>query len=176
MYLGVLMTNKCEEDKEIDRIAKCNNCLRGLHKVQKSKEVARTTKIRIYKTWIMNQKNRQKLDIQESKILRRIFGGKNTELGCERRMNAELYELFGEKPIGQIVKKRRLQWLGHLARMKANRSVKDIAWKKPEGRRKSDRPRKKWRDEIEEDLKEKNIRNWRDVAKNRKEWRRVTQV
>lgn len=43
--------------------------------------------------------------------------------------------------------------MGHLTRIENNRSVKDIAWKKSEGRRKSARPRKRWRDPIEEDLR-----------------------
>ena len=92
MYLGVLITNKCQEDKEIElRIAKSNNCAGGLRKIMKSKEISRQTKLRIYKTivrptltyacetWIMTNKMKQRLEIWERKILRRIFGGKQTE-------------------------------------------------------------------------------------------------
>ena len=34
-------------------------------------------------------------------------------------------------------------------------------------------PRKKWRDDVEEDLKEIDIRNWRAMAKERAKWRIV---
>lgn len=46
--------------------------------------------------------------------------------------------------------------------------MKDIARKKPEGRKKSGRPTNRCRDAIEEGWKE-NIRNWKNVAKYRKE-------
>lgn len=52
MYLGILITNKYEENKEIDlRIARYNNCLRELHKMLKSKGTKKI-KIRTYETMI----------------------------------------------------------------------------------------------------------------------------
>lgn len=189
MYLGVLVTNKCEEDSEIDlRIAKSNNCAGGLNKILRSKEVSRNTKFRIYKsvlkptltfgceTWVMNQKNQWKIEAWERKILRRILGGRNTVLGWERRMNTELYELYGEKSVGVFVKYRRLQWLGHLVRMEEGRNVKDVAWKKPEGKRKKGRPRNRWIQAVEKDLEEKRIRNWRELARDRKKWKDIASL
>lgn len=42
--------------------------------------------------WIPNQRTQQKLDIHERKILVRIFGGTNTDLGWGRRMNISCLE------------------------------------------------------------------------------------
>lgn len=42
----------------------------------------------------------------------------------------ELYDLFGEPNIIEILKFRRRQWLGYPERMDYNRVVKTIAWKK----------------------------------------------
>lgn len=189
MYLGVLINNKCQEEDEINlRIAKSNNCAGGLSRILKSKEVSRHTKIRVYKTiirptltyscetWIMTNKIKQKLETWERRILRRIFGGRQTELGWERRSNAELYELFRDTRISNFIKMRRMQWLGHLERMVEGRDVRSLAWKIPEGKRKRGRPRKRWRDAIEEDLAEKGIQNWKTKAMNRKEWKHITKL
>jgi hypothetical protein len=42
-----------------------------------------------------------------------------------------------------------------------------------EGKRKRERPRKRWIDEVEEDLKIMGIRNRHAVARDRQEWRRI---
>jgi hypothetical protein len=44
---------------------------------------------------------------------------------------------------------------------------------KMEGTRKRGRPRKRWTDEVEEDLKIMGIKNWHAVAKDRQEWRKT---
>jgi hypothetical protein len=44
---------------------------------------------------------------------------------------------------------------------------------KMEGTRKRGRPRKRWIDEAEEDLKIMGIRNWHEVAKDRQKWRKI---
>ncbi|KAK5641023.1 hypothetical protein RI129_009570 [Pyrocoelia pectoralis] len=110
----------------------------------------------------MNQKNQMKIETWERKMLRRILGGKKTIMGWERRTHNELlYHMYGEKSIGEFVKNRRLQWLGHLIRMNDDRNVKNVAWRAPGGRRKNGRPRIRWIQAVENDLTEKRIRNWR---------------
>jgi hypothetical protein len=44
---------------------------------------------------------------------------------------------------------------------------------KMEGTTKRGRLRKRWIDEVEEDLKIMGIRNWHAVAKDRQEWRKI---
>jgi hypothetical protein len=44
---------------------------------------------------------------------------------------------------------------------------------KMKGTRKRGRPRKRWIDEVEEDLKIMGIRNWHAVARDRQEWRKI---
>lgn len=57
----------------------------------------------------MNKKAQNQLEIWERKLLRRIFGGKKMEEGWERRTNRELYELYYDSPISELVRARRLQ-------------------------------------------------------------------
>jgi hypothetical protein len=44
---------------------------------------------------------------------------------------------------------------------------------KIEGTKKRGRPRKRWMDEVEEDLKIMGTSNWHAVAKDRQEWRKI---
>jgi hypothetical protein len=50
---------------------------------------------------------------------------------------------------------------------------KKIMTTKIERTRKRGRPRKRWIDEVEEDLKIMGIRNWHAVAKDCQEWRKI---
>lgn len=189
MYLGVLVDNKCQEEKEIElRIAKSNNCAGSLGRFLKCKEISRKVKISVYKTiirptltyacetWVMTNKIRQRLEIWERKMLRKIFGGKQTEYGWERRTNEELYKLYNDTNIISYIKMRRFQWLGHLQRMGNEREVKTVAWKVPEGKRRRGRPRKRWAEAIEEDLIEKGVQDWKKKAKDRQQWRKITKL
>jgi len=46
---------------------------------------------------------------------------------------------------------------------------------KPTGRRIRGRPRKRWVEDIEEDIQALGIRGWRKLSKERTEWRRITE-
>jgi hypothetical protein len=45
----------------------------------------------------------------------------------------------------------------------------------PTGRRIRGRPRKRWVEDIEEDIQALEIRGWRKLSNERKEWRRITE-
>ena len=49
-----------------------------------------------------------------------------------------------------------------------------MEWK-PTGRRIRGRPRKRWVEDIEEDIQALGIRLWRKLSKERTEWRRITE-
>jgi hypothetical protein len=56
--------------------------------------------------------------------------------------------------------------------MDQRREVKKIFDSKPEGRRKVGRPRLRWLDDVENDLRVMKIKRWRKKAQNR-EWASV---
>ncbi|PSN46590.1 hypothetical protein C0J52_24400 [Blattella germanica] len=57
--------------------------------------------------------------------------------------------------------------------MSETRTTKTIFIGKLEGRRRRGRPRKRWIDDVEEDLRKMGVRCWRRKAEDRDEWRRV---
>lgn len=186
IYLGVYLTNKCHEVKEVERrIAKANKSAGALNQVLRAKNISFNSKLRIYKsvikpialygceTWVLNKCLQNTIETWERKLLRRIFGGRKTDQGWERRTNAEIYGMYKGEKITDTIKVRRLQWLGHLGRMPENRVVKGIAWKKMEGTRKRGRPRRKWWEAVQQDLQDKGIKNWKEKAKERKEWKKL---
>ena len=69
-----------------------------------------------------------------------------------------------------MIKIRRLEWIGHVIRMNETRSVKKILEGKLEGRRGRGRPRLRWIDDVEDDLRKLGVKGWRAKALDREEW------
>ena len=90
-------------------------------------------------------------------------------------MNHELNELIGNADIVRLIKSRRIAWLGHVMWVDEKRIPKRALEWKPTGRRIRGRPRKRWVEDIEEDIQALGIRGWRKLSKERTEWRRITE-
>ena len=71
--------------------------------------------------------------------------------------------------------KRRLKWAGHVERMKEDRLPRMAYVHQERGKRKRGRPRMRWRDCIERDMRKAELEDvdWRMVAQDRGQWRRV---
>ena len=126
--------------------------------------------------WTLTTRDEQHLRIFERKILRKIFVPVQDKDGSWRiRMNHELNELMGSADIVRFIKSRRIAWLGHVMRMDVKRIPKRILEWKPTGRRIRGKPRKRWVEDIEEDIQVLGIRGWRKLSMERTEWRRNTE-
>jgi hypothetical protein len=69
--------------------------------------------------------------------------------------------------------KRRMAWLGHMMQMDGGRKPRRILEWKPMGRRIRGRPRKRWMEDVEEDIQTMGIRGWRKLSKERTEWKKI---
>ena len=71
-----------------------------------------------------------------------------------------------------MIKSRRLIWAGQVARMEEGRSALKILTGKPTAKRPSERPRRRWEDNIRMELGEIGINadNWVDSAQDRDYW------
>jgi len=69
----------------------------------------------------------------------------------------------------RVIKCRRIAWLGHVMRMDEKRKNKGTLERKPTGRRIRGRPRKRWYEDVEEDIQRMGIRGWRKLRKERAE-------
>jgi hypothetical protein len=76
-------------------------------------------------------------------VLRKIFGSVRENGTWRPRTNKEIADLYKEPDIVTEIKRNRLRFIGHVERMEKTRSVKKIFKGIPEGRRGTDRPRKR---------------------------------
>jgi hypothetical protein len=104
------------------------------------------------KTWSLMLTEEHRLRVFENRVLRRIFGPKRDKVtGSWRKLhNEELHGLYSSPSIIRVIKAR----AGHVARMGEMRGAYNILVGRPEGRRPLGRPRRRWEDNIERDLRE----------------------
>ena len=108
-------------------------------------------------------------------MLRTIYGGVQMEDGTwRRRMNHELHQLLREPTIVHTAKIGRLRWAGHVIRMSDSNPTKMVLESHPTGTRRRGAQRARWVDQVEDDLRTlRRVRNWRQTAMDRVEWRRL---
>jgi len=106
----------------------------------------------------------------ERKTLRKIYGPTKENGQWRIKANEELRTKYKSQDIVTVIKIRRLAWLGHVSRMNEIRSVKKIFEGKLEGRRGRGRPRLRWLNDVEDDLRKLGLKGWRMKALNREEW------
>jgi hypothetical protein len=113
----------------------------------------------------------------ENRVLRRIFGLKRDEVRGEWRKlhSGELHDLYSSPDIIRQIKARRMRWAGHVARMGEGRNVYRVLVGKSEGKRRLERPRRKWEDGIKIDPREIEWGGveWIQLTQDRDRWRAV---
>jgi hypothetical protein len=68
-------------------------------------------------------------------------------------LGEELHDLYTSSTIGRVIKSR-MRWAGHVARLREGRCVYRVLVGKPEEKRPTGRPWRRWADNIKADLQE----------------------
>jgi hypothetical protein len=105
----------------------------------------------------------------EKKILRKIYGPTKENGQWRIQTNAELMAKYKAPDIVNVIKIRKLEWLGNVVRMNETRSVKKIFGGKLKGRRGRGRPRLRWINDVEDDLRKLGVKRWGTKAFEREE-------
>ncbi|KAL1446641.1 hypothetical protein WDU94_003506 [Cyamophila willieti] len=183
-YLGVTLTEDNKEEVEIQtRLNSANRSLHACNKLMSSKLLSKCSKLKLYKSiirpvltygsenWIMTKQTEKKLVTFENKVLRKIYGPTLEDGNWRIKHNKEIRDLFNQPDIVSEVKRGRLRWMGHVIRREETSNVKNI-WKgRPEGRRPRGRPKKRWWDEVKNDMDKINLTI--EDATDRFKWRRA---
>ena len=186
-YLGTIITNDNNMTREINtRITMANKCYYGLKTQFQSRFLGIKAKCKLYKTlvrpilsygsesWTLIKENTDRLMIFERKVLRKIYGPVNDRGIWRIRNNNEIYNLYKEPNIIKVIKANRLRWLGHLHRSEDNNPCKKVTFTDPLYlTRKVGRPATRWLDDVENDLRALQVRNWKIEAKDRTRWRKI---
>jgi hypothetical protein len=90
-----------------------------------------------------------------------------------KKYNYELYEVFSELNIVSDIKVKRMAWAGHLMSMNNDRTIKKIFNTKPDGVRRVGRPKLRWENGVDQDMRILEVKNLKKVALDRDEWAKL---
>ena len=189
-YLGATITSDGKIDKEISvRIGKATGAFNQLNNVWKNQNISINNKVRIYvaavltiltygcEVWNTTQLQTRRLETFHQYCLRRILRVR----WFHRKRNEEVLEKAAISTLADIVTTQRLRWFGHVSRMPEDRLPKYLLdWTPKHGKRSRGRPRKSLNDVYIEDAEKRldcsnlTIDNMKELAANRKEWRKST--
>ncbi len=89
----------------------------------------------------------------------------------DRVANEEVERRCKQESLVSVMRRMRLRWFGHVVRREEDHIVRRAMEFEVEGRRPAGRPRKTWRQGVEEDMRRLNIRA--EMAGERIQWRRL---
>ena len=114
--------------------------------------------------WAVKKKEENKLNSAEMRMLRWARG--KTRL--DHISNEDIRKEADVKPVEPFLENRRLKWLGHCLRRDRNHICAKSLRLDISGRRSRGRPKKRWRDNIQGDMKKYQLTE--HMAQERKYW------
>ena len=100
-------------------------------------------------TWPMSVKDEKRMATTEMRMVRWAMG---VSL-LEHRRNEEILEEAKVEPIATVMRRRRLEWFGHIKRRDETENIRAVVEMKMEGKRPIGRPKLRWYDTVRRDLK-----------------------
>ena len=194
LYLGSVMADSGRMDIDVERrISQASRAFGVLRKaVFLDKNLTLSTKRKIYQAcvlsvlfygsecWTTLKKHTKKLNTFHHRCIRTILGISNKQQWDERISSTEVRRRWGnEETVEEKIRRRRLEWLGHVARMPDNRIPKSALFGWLPQPRPPGGPRRRWKDVIRRDLK--NIKVAEDVwygeaVRSRAGWRAMCRL
>jgi hypothetical protein len=83
--------------------------------------------------------------------------------------------LIKEENIVRFIKSQILARYGHVNRMEGNKNVKAILKWNPIDRRSRGRPKTRWKDDVEADLRAMKITNWKTSIEDKLAWKKIVE-
>ena len=183
-YLGSIIDKQGGTDSDVTaRIGKARAAFIILKNIWASREIATTTKVRIFnsnvksvllygsETWRMTKKTKQKIQTFINSGLRRIFRIR----WPDKISNKELWQRGSQEPVESQIKKRKWGWIGHTLRKPVATITRQALTWNPQGKRNRGRPKNSWRRDTEAELKRHGT-SWGEaekMAQSRAGWRKV---
>jgi hypothetical protein len=88
-------------------------------------------------------------------------------------LTKEISRLLKGEDIVRFIKSQRIRWLGHVERMEDNAMPKGMLKRGLYSKRRKRRPRMRWLEEVENDLKRMKVTGWKEKMRNREQRRLV---
>nr|XP_024219715.1 uncharacterized protein LOC112211741 [Halyomorpha halys] len=108
-------------------------------------------------TWTLCNDSINQLDRFERVIQRRIIGPVCENGNWRKRKNGELFGFYKECGFSSFIRIQRLKWLGHVMRISEKKVAHKLYINVPDGVCRRGRPKGRWRDGVEQDLKQLRI-------------------
>ncbi|XP_063596700.1 uncharacterized protein LOC134773428 [Penaeus indicus] len=163
------------------RVAAAWNKWRKPSGVISDRKMPRKLKVKLYSTiirpvllygaevWTMGKEEERRLEATEMRMLRRIKGVTLRE----REKSTDIRRELGVSDINEKVKEIRMRWYRHVKRREGHPAKVAMESIVP-GRRPRGRPKKRWRDNVKEDMSHFGVRP--EEALEREIWRRKTRA
>ena len=185
-YLGSYITDDCKSTRDVKaRLAMALDKMTQLNTIWKNKKVSTKSKIRLLRaiilsvafygcqSWTLTKELEARIKSFEFKCYRRLLRIPYTEHKSNEEVKNRI-ELEVGKVVNllEVVRKRKLQWFGHVVRQGADSLAKTILEGMVDGKRNRGRPEKSWMNNIIEWTGMKVV-DLIKSARDRKAWKTI---
>ena len=188
-YLGSVITSSGRVELDVNRrVAQASKAFGALRKaVFGNKDLRVETKRAVYQACILSvllygsecwtplKRDLRRLNSFHHRCIRSILGMSRRQQWTQHVTSGELRQRWGDpETVAEKVAQRRLEWLGHVARMPDERTPKISLFSWLQQPRPQGGPRKRWRDTIHKDLRDMGISEdawYKEATSSRTGWR-----
>ena len=182
-YLGSVITDEGSKPEILSRIAQTTAALTRLKPVWIDKSISFSSKIRLMRSlvtsiilnacesWTLTAELQRRIQAMEMRCYRKILHISYTDHVTNEEVRGNIQQAIGpHEDLLTIVKRRNLQWYGHVSR--SSGLAKTILQGTVNGGRRQGRQRKRWEDNIKE-LTGLEFGKSQRAVENREKWRKL---